>query len=355
MNKTNPFILNGVQFTIGTDPEFMAYDITRGSVVSAIPILKQGKDNRISLAENGAYNIYHDNTMMECNIPPANSVGEFTGNLRKLFFHAKKHLGANYDILAQASHSFTNDECAHDAAREFGCNPELCAWSYQSITPPEGAALSTFRSAGGHIHIGRSDFKQYEEGDDVYLMSYESKTLTIRVLDAVVGLTAAYLDNDPTSAPRKAIYGEAGRYRITPYGVEYRTLGNFWLSSPTLSGIIAECVIEAVRICESGNGEALLTKYFAGKGENDVEVYAGLIKAVNTNNKAFAATYLPKILPAELWAKVKAASQIVPAAISIGWALADYKPESNGVKLTAKTKKGESKRGKKVAVAGFGG
>ena len=54
------------------------------------------------------------------------------------------------------------------------------------------------------------------------------------MMDLFVGTLSIYLDHDPTSRPRKKLYGQAGRYRQPNHGCEYRSMGNFWLSSPQL-------------------------------------------------------------------------------------------------------------------------
>jgi hypothetical protein len=39
--------------------------------------------------------------------------------------------------------------------------------------------------------------------------------------------------NDPDTR-RRQLYGKAGAIRFKPYGIEYRTLSNFWLADPKL-------------------------------------------------------------------------------------------------------------------------
>jgi len=45
-------------------------------------------------------------------------------------------------------------------------------------------------------------------------------------MDVYVGLKCVALDNQPI---RRTKYGHAGRYRPTDYGIEWRTLSNFWI------------------------------------------------------------------------------------------------------------------------------
>ena len=344
-NNKKLFVAGTVPITIGTDPEFMMFNIETGSIVSAIPVLNKGKEDKIYLTQDKNFAVYYDNTMMEMNVPPARSSDEMVGNIQKLFFLTKKHIGAKYDILAQASHNFTVQECSNEIASLFGCSEELCAWTFQSKSPPEGAANNVFRSAGGHIHIGREDFKDFEEGQDgVFLMDFASKADLIRVMDCTVGLAVAFLDNDPSSAARKSLYGEAGRHRLPIYGVEYRTPGNFWLSSPSLVRLISDITEYAAQICEAGQTQSLLNLFAKKPGSTlpDPENYSELIKAVNTNDKAFAAKYLPKVLPQELFNRVLALKNIQPTPVSVAWALSQYKEEKGTAKISIKTVKQRS-------------
>jgi hypothetical protein len=54
----------------------------------------------------------------------------------------------------------------------------------------------------------------------------------------VVGNTSVLLDRNPLSAERRRVYGRAGEFRLTNYGVEYRVLSNFWLKSYTIFSLM---------------------------------------------------------------------------------------------------------------------
>jgi len=68
----------------------------------------------------------------------------------------------------------------------------------------------------------------------------------------LVGVPSLWLDQDPTSPRRRAIYGKAGRYRTKPYGMEYRPLGNFWLESPDMVSLIYDLTMQAIECVENG-------------------------------------------------------------------------------------------------------
>ena len=50
----------------------------------------------------------------------------------------------------------------------------------------------------------------------------------MKQLDWYLGAWSLKMDPDPT---RRLLYGKAGACRYKPYGVEYRVLSNFWLTT----------------------------------------------------------------------------------------------------------------------------
>jgi len=78
------------------------------------------------------------------------------------------------------------------------------------------------RFYGGHIHLGVTDWPE-----DL------PKFVAVRLIDLLFGM--GYLRHySPHPNDRDEFYGLPGLYRETPYGLEYRTLGNEWVKeSPT--------------------------------------------------------------------------------------------------------------------------
>ena len=65
----------------------------------------------------------------------------------------------------------------------------------------------------------------------------------IKTADLYLGVPSVILDND---TERRKLYGKAGCLRPKPYGVEYRTLSNFWIwDKKTISWVyhqVATCI-----------------------------------------------------------------------------------------------------------------
>lgn len=259
------------QFSMGTDPEFMLFDKKRNKIVSAIPVVENNKYEPIDLGDG--YRFYHDNVNVESTVPPSNSPKELVDTMRGLFKRLQEKL-PDFSLNTQASHNFEENECEHPDAKEFGCNPELDVYLEDQVQPPEGG--HTFRSAGGHIHLGNNNFNAAHKKDRKgYLLEFEDKAEAIKLMDIFVGLPLVLMDNDPTSSARKKLYGKAGRFRVTPYGVEYRTPSPYWLTSPRIAETVANLTFFVLNLGADGKGKEAIAKM-------DMAL---VVNAINENNK----------------------------------------------------------------------
>ncbi|GAF96989.1 unnamed protein product, partial [marine sediment metagenome] len=112
-----------------------------------------------------------------------------------------------------------------DEARRFACDPDFDPYDISINVMAPDASEGTLRSCGGHIHLGNE-----KVGDD-----FDMQLEVVKTMDIFLGMPSLLLDKDPTSQRRRELYGKAGAHRPKPYGVEYRALGNFWLSHPKLT------------------------------------------------------------------------------------------------------------------------
>jgi hypothetical protein len=295
--------------TVGSDPELLIKHRVTGEVLSAIDVLQHGKEDKIDLKDG--FMVYYDNVLAETNVPYAFNAAGLIKNVRETFARIANYIGKNYELDARASHTFTPEQCAHEDARVFGCNPEYCAYSLEAATPPSGEDGNTFRSAGGHIHIGRSDFKK-PKGNTDFLLDPFSKVDMVKVMDILVGLPIVLMDNDPTSPARKKLYGSAGRHRPTPYGVEYRTPGNFWLSNPDLCALIYDLSTHAAGVLERNEHQSLYNVLPEPK----------VVEAINKNDKKGAEKLLSAAnLPAALVERIKTQAQKPMTPLYSAWGI----------------------------------
>lgn len=114
-----------------------------------------------------------------------------------------------------------------DKSRMFLCAPSRNAYGLKPRKVNPVKYLK--RSAGGHLHFGFDYCTQLYNKTSV-----DERQRLIPPFDIFVGNMGVLLDRNPLQAQRRKTYGMAGEFRLPPYGVEYRTLSNFWLRSYTL-------------------------------------------------------------------------------------------------------------------------
>jgi hypothetical protein len=130
-------------------------------------------------------------------------------------------LPKGHKLVCVPTATFTEKRWADvpDSAKVLGCSPDFNAWTRTVNPPPQG--VEGVRYAGGHIHAGWTE--NAETDDKSYVRACVD---LVRQLDWYVGLWSVTQDPD---IGRRSTYGQAGAMRFKPYGVEYRTLSNFWL------------------------------------------------------------------------------------------------------------------------------
>jgi len=261
MNTTLPTNLNQQFVTSrGADPEFFIKNKETGDIVSAIEVLKRDKYDPIILGDD--VSLYFDNAMGEFTVKPAFSRESFVESMRDAFTKIDKYIksecGPEFEIVIQASHEFDEKYLNSEEAKKIGCNPEFSADDIMQIVPPDFSG--TLRSAGGHIAVGRDDFKGKEDNDDHVLMGFQSKIDLIKLLDYYVGVPFTLIDNDETSLRRRKIYGSPSSHRPKDFGAEYRVLSCLWTSSPTLVGLIYDLSELAVQTLIENKQDEIFNK-----------------------------------------------------------------------------------------------
>jgi hypothetical protein len=165
--------------------------------------------------------MHRDNVLMELNVPPSTSEAEWINNHEQCLLQATSEISDNnkYKVADIASCIMDTDELWHPEALQAGCEADFNAWLGGRKNPVPPLADGELRSAGGHIHIG------YEN---------PSKDMNLRIVKSCdLHLAVPSLLMDPDTR-RRQLYGKAGCHRRKPYGVEYRTLSNFWTRTPEL-------------------------------------------------------------------------------------------------------------------------
>lgn len=200
---------------IGSDAEVFLRDKLTGGVVSSIGKLGGSKSHPRPLSIGS---IQEDNVLAEFNIPPAKTAEEFSSSIDTMLNALSDFvspMGLTIDI--KTSYWMPIQEIQHPSARRFGCDPDFNAYDRAPNDPPNAGDIA-LRTASGHVHIDL-----IRPNGHVY-----NRVWAVILCDYLLGMYDLMIDNDKD---RRELYGKAGCYRPTPYGVEYRTMGNQWLKT----------------------------------------------------------------------------------------------------------------------------
>jgi hypothetical protein len=197
---------------------------------SSVGIITGTKKDPLFL-EDGVF-VMQDNVAIEFGMPPAYSEDEWLNRLAKSYEMLEQWLPEHLRLNIVSAARFPETELQTPEACQFGCDPDYNAWTRKVNKPPR-ASSTNFRSCGGHVHIGYIDGTPAD-----FLLNPMGKINTVRMCDAYLGIPSVILDNAPESRERRELYGKAGCYRETNYGIEYRTLSNFWLKEQAFQKFI---------------------------------------------------------------------------------------------------------------------
>lgn len=197
---------------LGADPETFLKDRT-GKHISAIGLIGANKWAPLQVPDlPEGFTLQEDNVALEFGQPPAATEDEFVFNTRRAMLAGLQKL-PKMRFSRLSCTIFDADQMTHPVAHIFGCEPDYNAWTGEENvkpTPPH----PYMRSAGGHVHI------------ELLNVSEQRKRDVICASDLLLAVPSVLMD--PYSDRRK-LYGRAGACRFKPYGVEYRTLSNFWI------------------------------------------------------------------------------------------------------------------------------
>lgn len=235
---------------LGTDPEVFLQDES-GKPISIIGYINADKWNPRQIPDMPeGFTVQEDNVALEFGVPPAASAEEFIKNIRQVMYRGLDYV-PKMKFSTLSCIIFPEDQMVHPAAHIFGCEPDFNAWSgaiNKSPKPPH----PFMRSAGGHIHVET-------KRDPLEI---------VRNMDLYLGVPSVLMDK---GEDRKQMYGKGGAHRVKPYGVEYRTLSNFWIFEDRL----IQWAWDNTARAEAHSGDVR-------------ELGDAILEAINNNNKQVA-------------------------------------------------------------------
>lgn len=293
--------------TMGCDPEFFFTD-KRGKVVGSEKVLPPegvkvsgiwnefGEDDYDEKTGEGKTpHFIIDGVQAELN-PPPNTCRALLGNdihhcFRNLATRLKKE-GRQLDVDFKPLVKITKKELdsLSEASKRFGCAPSTNIYkSAKEAKIKVDPKKYLKRSAGGHIHLGANTGGW--KGNTMKKTLHKPKVL-VPILDLVVANTCVLIDRDPSNVERRKNYGRVGEYRIKKYGIEYRTLSNFWLRSYQLMSFVMGMARMA---CQLADQSTKSNNYV--KALMDAVPREDVIKAVQENDFDLAYANFTKIEP----------------------------------------------------------
>lgn len=248
------------KLTIGADPEVF---VSQGDkIISSIGLIGGTKGKPIPVECGG---IQEDNVLAEFNIDPVNTEDEFVHNIQTVMGQMKARV-EGYEFKTITSHTFELPylQSIGSEAFRFGCDKDFDSW--ECNVNPSVENTSGVRSAGGHIHVG------YPKSSD-RRMPFRV-TCMMDIFLAIPGiLITSEMGKSSQEKDRRKLYGKAGSCRIKPYGVEHRTLSNFWLESEDLMRWVFQNTLLAYE--NKHKLEAILNKYQKGTIKNIINRSSG--------------------------------------------------------------------------------
>lgn len=254
--------------TIGSDPELFIINEKTKKVVSSIGLIPGEKgDPWVGEDMPNGFGLETDNIVAEFNIPPAMDMTSFINNIeymKQYIDRFVKNINPDLGILCAASKNVDKSELQSPQAKLFGCDVDFNAYTQEPNPKPKGNRTN-LRSCGFHIHIG---YRNNNIDTSVALVKY---------LDAYLGVPSILIDTDKK---RRSLYGKAGCFRLTSYGVEYRVLSSAMMKdtetlqfvwNQTMKAIMAfnevfhlppeELVVSAINDSNSDLAKTLISNY----------------------------------------------------------------------------------------------
>lgn len=223
--------------TLGCDPEMFLKD-KDGKYISSIGLVGGSKDKPKPISEKG-HAIQEDNVSVEFNIPPCSTADDFVKEISFVKDYINDTIAKPKGLLLACVSSalFSGDQLLADAALIFGCDPDLNAWTGATNEVNREGVDPSLRVCGGHIHIGYDN------------PTKETSMKIIQAMDLFLAIPSVLLDKDTR---RRQLYGKAGAFRFKKFGVEHRTLSNFWVDSPELIKWAFESTMKAIEFVNIG-------------------------------------------------------------------------------------------------------
>ena len=271
MKRYLPVSIGDTQLTFGTDPEVAAYYVKDETMyVQPSPffrkemglVAQKPQSKHPVYYSDGNVTIMEDGVAFEFTIPP-------TADYKHMHMNIGFALDKLNDLLYPTQHNFTilptlnyeierfldvDDE--YKMCLIFGCDPDKDAILPNYVCNVIDALQHPYRYFGGHFQIGCKN----PVGTRLIQAHYEPfiKLLAILLGNTVISRTS----QSELERIRAKLYGQPGRYRLQPWGIEYRTPSNNWITSSTTMAAMFGAAKLAFRLLQNPRyGKEVINTY----------------------------------------------------------------------------------------------
>lgn len=191
----------------------------------------------------GNYAVQEDNVMLEFNIPAYRDSSYFMEAITKVLNVLETEIlqQRGIQLKHEVMHTFKAEDLeAFPQAMTVGCLSDMNAYSETGAFEREPFTAAHFgnnRFCGGHLHV------QYNHGN-------VPRHIFAQFMDLMVELPHIRWDRQKM---RRMFYGQPGIYREKPYGIEYRTPSNFWLTRSFREKHLGQMVENVYALAKTAN------------------------------------------------------------------------------------------------------
>lgn len=239
--------------TIGSDIEMFLMDKVTKEIVSAEGYIRGTKNEPFNFDKsNKFFAISLDNVSAEFCIPPVTNNVDWLENIKKSVGYINSVIPTNLMCVAQPAAILDEKYLQTENAKMFGCEPDFNVWLKMPNEKPT-ATNQNLRSCGGHIHVGFTQLPD-DKLEAMALDIWKVDEMMVKAMDLHVGVPSVLQEPDNE---RKNLYGKAGAFRWKDYGVEYRTVSNYYLQSDNLTKWAFDNTMKAVDFVNDGRMDEL--------------------------------------------------------------------------------------------------
>lgn len=233
---------------VGSDMEVFLRDMHTGKPVPSCGLIGGTKQEPRPVLDEEGFAVQEDNVMLEFNIPAAKDVTGFVSSFAKILEHINAEVNSKGMMIdISPSMQFLPEDLTSPQAFHIGCEPDFNAYRdvTRRVTLEE---MGVRRCAGGHVHV--SFFTEPDEEINFDgSPEKEQRVELVKGLDLFLALPSLFLDDDDV---RRSLYGKPGMYRPKVYGIEYRSLSNFWIKKESLIEWVYQQIPKAIKFLNDG-------------------------------------------------------------------------------------------------------